>query len=172
MMENYDEDLEAYEVLEPSDDADGLEKLLYEYSVHEPQLSHEELQRLDAIADDIEVKRLRGMNVLKDMAANDVSAADMKSLSTRFARTWRDKVFGQHRVWLRWSRFVAREYSWLADRSDLFSPASNSISGRLLQTMFLRQRDEGFVLAAIDVAAAFLSVEQREKTRSDRSPLH
>ena len=105
------------------------------------------------------------MNVLKDMEPNDVSAGDMKSLSTRFVRTWRDKVFGQCRVWLRRSRLVAREYSWLADRSDLFSPASNSISGRLLQTMFLRQRDEGFVLAAVDVADAFLTVEQRERTK-------
>ncbi len=170
MMENYDEDLEASEVFEPSDDADGLEQLMYEYCVHEPQLSYEELQHLDAIADGIEVKRLRGMNVLKDMEANDAGAGDMKSLSARFVRTWRDKIVGdkdsgQRRVWLRRSRLVAREYSWLADRSDLFSPASNSISGRLLQTMFLRQRDEGFVLAAIDVADAFLTVGQRERTK-------
>ena len=31
--------------------------------------------------------------------------------------------------------------------------------------MFLRQRDEGFVLAAIDVPDAFLTVEQSEKTK-------
>ena len=111
------------------------------------------------------MKRLRGMDVVKDMDPNDVSAGEMKSLSTRFVRTWRDKVFGQRRVWLRRSRLVACEYSWLADRSDLFSPASNSISGRLLQTMFLRQRDEGYVLAAVDVADAFLTVEQREKAK-------
>ena len=62
--------------------------------MHEPQLSHEELQHLDAIADDIEVKRLRGMDVLKDMEANDVGARDMKALNTRFVRTWRDKIVG------------------------------------------------------------------------------
>ena len=38
MLESYDEDLEAYdyEVFEPSDDANGLEELMYEFSVHEP----------------------------------------------------------------------------------------------------------------------------------------
>ena len=114
--------------------------------------------------------RLKGMNVLVDMdASGDYEA--MKSLSTRFVRTWREKVFGQRRVWLRRSRLVAREYAWLADRSDLFSPASNSISGRLLQTMFLRQKDDGFLLAAIDVADAFLTVKQREKTKVSLSDI-
>ena len=47
----------------------------------------------------------------------------------------------------------------------MLSPASNSISGRLLQTVFLRQKDDGFLLAAIDVADAFLTVKQREKTK-------
>ena len=41
-------------------------------------------------SDGIEVKRLRGINVLMDLDAN--SNVDMKSLSTRFVRTWRDKV--------------------------------------------------------------------------------
>ena len=127
MLENYDEDLEPYEVFDASDGTEGLEELIYEYSVHEPQLSIEELKRLDAVADGIEVKRLRGMNVLMDMDAYG-DYENMKSLSTRFVRTWRDKVFGQRGVWLRRSRLVAREYSWLADRSDFFSPASNSIS--------------------------------------------
>ena len=169
MLEDYDEDLEPYEMFDASDVTEGLEELIYDYSVHEPQLSTEELKRLDAIADGIEVKRLRGMNVLMDMNAYG-DYENMKSLSTRFVRTWRDKVVddkggGQRRVWLRRSRLVAREYSWLADRSDLFSPASNSISGRLLQTMFLRQKDDGFLLAAIDVADAFLTVKQRDKTK-------
>ena len=164
MLEDYDEDLEPYEMFDSPDGTEGLEEPIYDYSVHEPQLSVEELKRLDAIADGIEVKRLRGMNVLMDMDAYG-DYENMKSLSTRFVRTWRDKVFGQRRVWLRRSRLVAREYSWLSDRSDLFSPASNSISGRLLQTMFLRQRDDDFLLAAIDVADAFLTVKQREKTK-------
>ena len=48
------------------------------------------LVRLDVFSDGIEVKRLRGINVLMDLDAN--SNVDMKSLSTRFVRTWRDKV--------------------------------------------------------------------------------
>ena len=95
--------------------------------------------------------------MLMDMDAS--SDVDMKSLGARFVRTRRNKVFEQRRVWLRRSRLVAREYSWLADRSDLFSPASNSISGRLLH------KDDVFLLAAIVVADAFLFVKQREKTK-------
>lgn len=123
----------------------------------------EEMSRLDIIADRIEVERLKDMGVL--MSMDDDHIEEMKSLSTRFVRTWRDKIYDNNRVWLRRSRLVAREYSWLADRSDLFSPASNAISGRLLQLMFLRQREEGYLLSAIDVADAFLTVKQREKTK-------
>ena len=51
MLEDYDEELEPYEMFDSADGTEGLEELIYEYSVHEPQLSLEELERLDAIAD-------------------------------------------------------------------------------------------------------------------------
>ncbi len=87
MLETYDEDLEAYEVFEPSDDANGLEELMYESSVQELQ-------------------RLRGMNVLMEMESGNASADDLNAFSTRLVRTWREKVFGECRVWLRRSTRV------------------------------------------------------------------
>ena len=166
MLEEYDEtlighDFESYEASDLSDD--GMKDLIFPYTSQEPELAIEEMSRLDIIADRIEVERLKDMGVLISM--DDDHIEEMKSLSTRFVRTWRDKIYDNNRVWLRRSRLVAREYSWLADRSDLFSPASNAISGRLLQLMFLRQREEGYLLSAIDVADAFLTVKQREKTK-------
>ena len=166
MLEEYDETLEGYdfENYEVADlPSDGMKDLIFPYTPQEPELAIEEMSKLDIIADKIEVERLKDMGVLISM--DDGNIEEMKSLSTRFVRTWRDKIYDNNRVWLRRSRLVAREYSWLADRSDLFSPASNAISGRLLQLMFLRQRDEGYLLSAIDVADAFLTVKQREKTK-------
>ena len=166
MLEEYDEtlighDFESYEASDLPDD--GMKDLIFPYTPQEPELAIEEMSRLDIIADRIEVERLKDMGVLISM--DDDHIEEMKSLSTRFVRTWRDKIYDNNRVWLRRSRLVAREHSWLADRSDLFSPASNAISGRLLQLMFLRQREEGYLLSAIDVADAFLTVKQREKTK-------
>ena len=166
MLEEYDETLEGHDLesYEASDlPGDELKEMNFPYTAQEPELTTEEMLNLDIIADRIEVERLKDMGVLIPM--NEDNIVEMKSLSTRFVRTWRDKIYDNKRVWLRRSRLVAREYSWLSDRSDLFSPASNAISGRLLQLMFLRQRDEGYILSAIDVADAFLTVKQLEKTK-------
>ena len=46
-----------------------------------------ELRRLDSIADQLEVERLFGLNVL----LKDELPEDSKTLSTRFVRTWREK---------------------------------------------------------------------------------
>ena len=56
------------------------------------------LVRLDAVADGIEVERVKTMGVLEEFQdAHETST--MKSLSTRFVRTWWDKTFGSRRVW-------------------------------------------------------------------------
>jgi hypothetical protein len=45
-------------------------------------------------------------------------------------------------VWLRRSRFVAREFAWMQpDRDCLFSLASSSMVARLLPSMFLDLRE-------------------------------
>ena len=56
-------------------------------SASHTQLPHEELQKLDALADQVEVQPLVGLEVLKD----DNLPLDCKTLSTRFVRTWREK---------------------------------------------------------------------------------
>ena len=149
LLEDFDEGLDEPEA-DPNNESDGthglLEILMFPFDIGEPEVSAEELMRLDAIA------------VLEDLQS---SHDTMKTLSTRFVRTWRDKTYGSRRVWLRRSRLVAREFAWLCARNDLFSLASNAIAGRLLQTMFLRNLDKGHVLGAIDIADAFLTVKQR-----------
>ena len=61
---------------------------MYPFSKHEPNLTVEELQRLDALADSVEIKRLAKMEVLTDSSS---MPSDSKILS-RFVRTWREKL--------------------------------------------------------------------------------
>ena len=88
---------------------------------------------------------------------------DSKILSTRFVRTWREKLdsAGQP-FWLRRSRLVAREFAWMdAERESLFSPASNAIVSRLLPMKFLEMLEHGDgMMVSNDVKDAFLTVKQ------------
>ena len=80
-------------------------------------------------------------------------------------RTWRDKFVNGIQVWLRRSRYVAREFAWLfPDREDLFSSASSVLTVRLLPTLFMKWKAQDYVLSAIDIADAFLMVPQKELT--------
>lgn len=58
------------------------------------------------------------MQILLSASESFESSVVPKNLSSRFVRTWREKVIDKHR-WLRGSRLVAREYAWLS--ADLFS---------------------------------------------------
>ena len=108
-----------------------ISKLCVPYSTQEPSLNDDELSQLDALADKVQILRLKGLGVL--LPTTTLPSGGVKRLTTRFARTWRDKVLGETRYWLRRSMYVAREFSWLSpDRQDLFSPASSSITNRLL----------------------------------------
>ena len=138
-----------------------MKELSYPYSPQEPELDADELQRLDSIADQVEIERLFGLHVLLE----DTLPADAKCLSTRFVRTWREKKDDAgDAIWMRRSRLVAREYTWLQpDREALFSPASSNIATRILP-IALREHQETLMLA-IDVKDAFLTVEQEQPTR-------
>ena len=144
-----------------------MKKLMYPYDKEEPQLKDEQMVELDGIADKIEIQRLLGMGVLLNASCLDGTA--YKQLSTRFVRTWRDKemvVDGKPtRVWVRRSRFVAREFARLSDdKHSMFSPASSSISSRILPVKFLQHRDDDWILMSCDVQDAFLTVKQRDPT--------
>ena len=133
-------------------------------TAQEPELEADELQRLDSIADQVEIEPLFGLQVLLE----DSLPADAKCLSTRFVRTWREKKDeAGNAIWLRRSRLVAREYTWLQpDREALFSPASSNIATRILPICFLALREhQETLMLAIDVKDAFLTVEQEQPTR-------
>ena len=146
-----------------SDDAERLlQEVIFPYTKDEPNVPVDELQRLDAIADRIEMIRLKGLGVLCDPSILD--GVTYKTLSTRFVRTWRCKNVDGVACWLRRSRFVAREFAWLNEATEnLFSPASSAIAYRIIPTMFLKHQST-WGLYAIDIKDAFLTVEQRDPT--------
>ena len=83
-------------------------------------------------------------------------------------RTWREKKDKEgNAIWLRRSRLVAREYTWLQpDREALFSPATSNIASRILPICFLALREhQDTMMLAIDVKDAFLTVKQEQPTR-------
>ncbi|CAL1136982.1 unnamed protein product [Cladocopium goreaui] len=104
----------------------------------------------------------------ESMKQEDNLPHDAKSLSTRFVRTWREKKDKEgNAIWLRRSRLVAREYTWLQpDREALFSPATSNIASRILPICFLALREhQDTMMLAIDVKDAFLTVRQEQPTR-------
>lgn len=167
-LETYDRGLEDEDLSHDDSDLVITEEmkshLVFPYDVQEPNLTEDELRVLDALADKVEVERLQSMGVLTDAETLLAKCPDSKCLSTRFVRTWRDKSIDERHVYLRRSRLVAREYAWIDQRTDLFSPASSAIGSRLLPTLFMRNRADGYLLGAIDVGDAFLTVPQREPT--------
>eukprot|EP00435_Cladocopium_sp_Y103_P021281 s2767_g5.t1 len=114
------------------------------------------------IADELEIKRLKDMGSLQ--RAMRLMKRFQKRL-TRMVRTWHDKFIDGVHVWLRRSRYMARELAWLTpDRQDLFSPASSVLTVRLLPTLFMKWKTQGYVLSAVDIADAFLMVPHQELT--------
>ena len=163
-LESYDFDLDETDDSSHTD-AELLEQLCLPFSTLEPSLPDHELLRLDLIADQLEIKRLRNMGVLIPANEFDFKGEEPKMLTTRMVRTWRDKTLNGQRVWLRRSRYVAREFAWLSpDRQDLFSPASSFLTVRLLPCLYMKWKPMGYVLCSIDIGDAFLTVEQKELT--------
>ena len=167
-MEEFDFGLTTDDVSsEVATDDALLKQLIFPYSDQEPQFSAEKMAQLDSIAMYVETTRLKQMEVL--LPPETLQGTDPKRLSTRFVITWRDKVIDGKRCWLRRARYVAREYAWLSpERQDLFSPASSNVTNRLLPTIFLHWKkkypEKKFVLGAIDIGDAFLTVPQQQPT--------
>ena len=173
MMEDYDdmleEELDEGGEFSAADMDANMEKLCKPFSRHEPELDVQELAELDSLADQVEISRLKSMGVL--VSVDELQLEDgqkPKELSTKFVRTWRDKVVNGKRVWLRRARYVAREFAWLTpEREDLFSPASSSIITRILPYAFLKRRANLMkqqMMISLDVADAFLTVRQETPT--------
>ena len=92
------------------------------FTEEEPELSHDVLAEMDALADKFEVDRLLTMGVLERSTGHEDSSNYGSSLTGKFVRTFRKKERDGQLCWYRRSRLVAREYNYLSVREDTFSP--------------------------------------------------
>ncbi|CAE7239270.1 unnamed protein product [Symbiodinium sp. CCMP2592] len=173
-LEGYDYGLADYYFSEEAGGSDATpDELWRPFGPTEPSLSEAEMLMIDSAADDFEIRRLLAMHVLEALtcdAAEQAQTEGSRLLSTKFVRSWRIKMrkLGngtEQQQYLRRSRFVGREYAWMdKDRTELFAPASSSLLTRLLPSAFMRSKGDGHACCVLDVADAFLTVDQRIPT--------
>ena len=98
---------------EPEGLSDMEEKLKFpRESEDPPYLRPAKLSSLDALAEVVEIERLKKLGVLLDPSVlSDVPQTKIKDLTTRMVYDWREKTSGNNKaIWLRRARYVAREY--------------------------------------------------------------
>ncbi|CAE7303180.1 unnamed protein product [Symbiodinium sp. CCMP2592] len=169
LVEGFEEDdLQDDEWEEPEevDLTDYEQKLMFPRSGDDPpSLSQDKLDEIDLVAEFVEIERLKKLSVLLDPSTLDGhSAGEVKRLTTRMVKDWREKVHQGKPIWLRRARYVAREFAWLCERSDTFAPASSCLLNRLLPILYTTSTAPDKCLVAIDVSDAFLTVDQTVPT--------
>ena len=127
----------------------------------EPELSAAELADLDARADRIEIERLQGMEVLLPESAPATYYPGQVPVKIDYQNGAHVAGEGsQQPPRMVQEGAIRRAGVRLSQRDDLFSPASTSLSNRLLPIVYLQHQDEDWCLVSIDVSDAYLTVRQ------------
>ncbi|CAE7221064.1 RE2 [Symbiodinium sp. CCMP2592] len=130
-----------------------------------PSMPQDRLDAIDLVAEFVEVERLKKIGVLLDPSTlSGHSPGEVKHLTTRMVKDWREKVHQGKPIWLRRARYVAREFAWLCERSDTFAPASSCLLNRLLPILYATSTEPDKCLVAVDISDAFLTVDQSVPT--------
>ena len=137
-------------------EADPTDELLWDYDGESPpQLSAQELSKLDLKSDLIEVERLVAMGVLREIKPGE-NVTEYSLLSTKVVRDWRKRP-----RWVTRSRLVAREFkTWTPWSQELFAPAS---SLGVVHSLMALAQSKGLELVTLDIKDAYLNVPQKTK---------
>ncbi|CAE7403195.1 unnamed protein product, partial [Symbiodinium microadriaticum] len=118
-----------------------------------PEVTPEELLKLDLASDRHEVERLMQMGAIRHPNASE-DLSSYSRLTTKVVRDWRKRP-----TWVRRSRLVAREFkSWSPWTQDLFAPAS---SLAICHGLIAQAQALGLELTTLDVKDAYLNVPQK-----------
>ena len=113
------------------------ERLWFPDNGKESELDSAILAELDKLADQVEINRLVGKQVIREAAASD-QIYEMKNLTTKFVHTWRSKKKNCVSMRYRRARLCAREFRWLdSTKEGLFSPATSTDIIRLVPALYL-----------------------------------
>ena len=126
-----------------------------------PEVSDEELERLDEAAARKEVEKLKGMGVIEEITRDD-SPQGAKWLTLKNVYDWRFRSpgNGEPERWLRRCRIVCREFKTTTGFSaETFAPTSGLAAIKLMVVLHCVLR---LLLWTLDCADAFLQVPQQE----------
>ena len=138
-----------WEEVEPED----LESEVLHDGEKPPEVTPEELLKLDLASDRHEVERLMQMGAIHHPKASE-DLSSYSRLTTKVVRDWRKRP-----TWVRRSRLVAREFkSWSPCTQDFFAPAS---SLAICHGLIAQAQALGLELTTLDVKDAYLNVPQK-----------
>ena len=86
---------------------------------------------MDSWTEHAEIEWLKGRG-LDPSSLDELLKSEAKKLTTRMVPDWRAKQDEGRGGWLGRAQYVAREFSWLEDCSDIFAHASSALLNRLL----------------------------------------
>ena len=124
----------------------------------EPELSPDELEEANRLADQTEMDRLESMGVYENISQDEIG--DSVVLTCRFVYDWRRDHLTQQ--WYRRSRLVSREFKYNDPRrTDLFASTLPPYAAKVLVSWGLAN---GYSFATADISDAFLMVKQTVPT--------
>ena len=124
----------------------------------EPELSPDELEEANRLADQTEMDRLESMGVYENISQDEIG--DSVVLTCRFVYDWRRDHLTQQ--WCRRSRLVSREFRYNDPRrTDLFASTLPPYAAKVLVSWGLAN---GYSFATADISDAFLMVKQTVPT--------
>ncbi|CAJ1423224.1 unnamed protein product [Effrenium voratum] len=141
------------------EDPDGLETVDDEMQVMD--FDQEEVQRMDAKAEEEEISRLKAMPALIELQPHEEN--DYNDITTKMVITWKKRE--EKGGWFRRARLVARQFRWSIDVEDSFAPTSLMAIPRMLLHL-AACCPEHYGVQVIDVKDAFLMVPQPEDERA------
>ena len=120
-----------------------------------PTVDDDELRRLDAEAEAIEVKRLVEMGVLLPVESMQ---SDGYSITTKMVVTWKHRK--EKGGWFRRARLVARQYKWSVFTDEAFAPTSAYVVCKMMLQHAIMNPKRIMDVYTVDLKDAFLTVKQ------------
>ena len=122
-----------------------------------PQVSAEELERLDMAARETGIKRMIEMPAMIETDQSEVQQTEGYIISTEVVLCWKHRV--EQGGWFRRARLVARQFRNSIELDATFAPTSIMAIPKLLIHYMLNLRRE-FVVVTLDIKDAFLMAQQ------------
>ena len=158
VMADFPDGDEAYEddiIMAEADEAQEKDDLWLFDDTPPPAVSDEELEELDAKAEEEEEQRLIAMGVLLIPESED-EVKDSYNITTKMVICWKKRQ--EMGGWFRRARLVARQYKWSVMTDEAFAPTSAYVIFRML--LHLSVMDQSLRIYVADIKDAFLMVDQ------------